>query len=37
MNKQRIPGLLAFMIAAVTTFYTVKCSAFGTLGLSLGF
>lgn len=28
MNKQRIPGLLAFLIAAVTTFYTVKCSAF---------
>jgi hypothetical protein len=25
--KQLIPGLMAFLIAAVTTFYTVKCSA----------
>jgi len=34
--KQRIPGLMAFLIAAVTTFYTVKCSALEALGLSLG-
>jgi len=25
--KQRIPGLIAFLVAAITTFYTVKCSA----------